>query len=288
MDYFFHIIIMICIYIILALSLNLLTGYGGLLSLAHAAFYGIGAYSYTILVTKGIIWPVAICLSIIFTSFISFLIAYPFLKLKGDYFILGTIAFQMIVFDILYNWTTLTGGPYGISGIPNFSILGHSLNSIPQNFCLISLITVIVIPVFSILYKTPFTRVLKTIREDEICSVSLGKATVKVKIWAFVISGGVAAIAGAIYASYVTYIDPTSFTLDESIFILIIVLVGGAGNLRGPLVGAFLLVILPEILRFIGLPSSIAPNVRQIIYGLILIILMLKHPKGLLGEYEFE
>jgi len=289
MNYFLHILIMIGIYIILALSLNFLTGYGGLLSLAHAAFYGIGAYTYTLLIMKlAIAWPVSILLAVLFTSFVSFLAAYPFLRLKGDYFILGTIGFQMIVFDILYNWIPLTRGPYGIPGIYRFSILGHTLNSIPENFFLVAFITGIVVLIFYVLYRSPFARILKTLREDEVASVSLGKHTTKVKIWTFVVSGGIAAIAGALYASYITYIDPTSFTLDESIFILTIVLVGGAGNLKGPLLGACILVILPELLRFIGLPSTIAPNVRQIIYALLLIIIMLKRPKGIAGEYGFE
>ena len=289
MDYFFHILIMIGIYMILALSLNFLTGYGGLISLAHAAFYGIGAYSYTLLVMKlAIAWPIAVFLAVLFTSFISFLAAYPFLKLKGDYFILGTIGLQMIVFDILYNWIPLTRGPYGIPGIPRFSILNHILNSISENFFLLAFITGIVFVIFFVLYKSPFTRILKTIRENEIATMAMGKHTNKVKIWTFVVSGGIAAVAGALYASYITYIDPTSFSLDESIFILTIVLVGGAGNLKGPLVGACILVVLPEILRFIGFPSTIAPNIRQIIYALLLIILMFKRPKGIAGEYGFE
>ena len=137
------------------------------------------------------------------------------------------------------------------------------------------------------LYSSPFGLVLKAIREDELSAISLGKNVKKFKILAFAISSGMAAIAGALYATYVTYIDPTSFTLEESIFILSIVLVGGSGNLRGPVIGTLLMILLPEGLRFLGIPDSLAPNIRQIIYALVLIILMRFRPQGLAGEYRF-
>ncbi|HDD64796.1 MAG TPA: branched-chain amino acid ABC transporter permease, partial [Firmicutes bacterium] len=141
---------------------------------------------------------------------------------------------------------------------------------------------------FRRLYNSPFGRVLKAIREDEIVASALGKDIPAIKIWAFVISAGIAAISGALYAGYVTYIDPTSFTLDESIFIISVVIIGGTGNLKGPLVGTLFMIILPEILRFLGLPDTVAPNVRQIIFGLALIILMKYRPQGIAGEYRFE
>ena len=129
---------------------------------------------------------------------------------------------------------------------------------------------------------------LKAIREDELSAVSLGKNVWWFKIIAFAISSGIAAIAGGLYAGYITYIDPTSFTLDESIFIISIVLVGGSGNFRGPIIGAVLMILLPEVLRFLGIQDSIAPNLRQIIYAMILILLMRYRPQGLAGEYRFE
>lgn len=128
---------------------------------------------------------------------------------------------------------------------------------------------------------------LKAIREDELSAISIGKNVRRFKILAFAISSGMAAIAGSLYASYVTYIDPTSFNLDESIFILSVVLVGGSGNLKGPIVGTLLMILLPEGLRFLGIPDNIAPNVRQMIYAFILILLMRFRPQGIAGEYRF-
>lgn len=269
--------------------MNLLIGFGGLISLAHAAFYGIGAYSTTLIMIKfGINFFPALISGILISSFLSLLIAYPSLRLKGDYFVLASLGFQIIVFSILYNWISLTRGPYGIPGIPRPVIFGIRIEN-PFSFSLLSgFIFYIVFLFFRYIYNSPFGRVLKAIREDEIAASSLGKDIPAIKIWAFLISTGIAAISGGLFASYVTYIDPTSFTLDESIFIISVVIIGGTGNLKGPIIGTLFMIILPEILRFLGLPDSIAPNVRQIIFGIALIILMKYRPEGLAGEYRFE
>ncbi len=288
MSYLLHILIMISIYIILGLSLNLLVGYGGLLSIAHAAFYGIGAYSYTLLLLQHFPWIAALVISLLGTALFAYIIARPALKLRGDYFILATIGLQAIVFGILYNWVSLTRGPYGIPGIPRASIFGYQFQSIPANLMLAGLFALGVMVFSHKLYNSPFGRLLKSIRENEQVSLAFGKNTTRVKVRSFVMAGAIAALAGALYASYITYIDPTSFTLDESIFILAIVLVGGSGNLKGPVVGAIALVILPEILRFLGLPNTIAPNMRQIIYALVLLFFMFKRPQGIAGEYKLD
>jgi branched-chain amino acid transport system permease protein len=216
------------------------------------------------------------------------IIAIPSLRLKGDYFFLSTLAFQIIVFSILYNWISLTRGPYGIPGIPKPKIFGLEFSDIPQYLILAIIICLIISLIFKNLYFSPFGRVLKAIREDEIVANALGKNVTKFKILTFIISGGLAAVAGSLYASYVTYIDPTSFTLDESIFIFSIIIIGGTGNFKGPLIGTIIMIFLPEILRFLRIPDTVAANVRQIIYGLLLIIFMRIRPQGIFGEYKFE
>jgi branched-chain amino acid transport system permease protein len=289
MNYLLHIFIMLCIYGILALSLNLLIGYAGLFSICHAAFYGIGAYASTLLMIKaGLNFFPALIGGIFVSSLFAFLIAYPSLRLRGDYFILATLGFQLIVYSILYNWIGLTRGPYGIPGIPRASLFGFEFDSIPLFLLLSSVIFLLVLFFVKKLYFSPFGRALKAIREDEIAASAMGKNLPLLKIWAFTVAGGVAAISGSLYATYVTYIDPTSFTLDESIFLIAVVLVGGSGNMKGPLVGALFMILLPEALRFLGLPDTIAPNVRQMIYGVLLIILMRYRPQGIAGEYKFE
>lgn len=289
MNYLLHILIMITIYFILSLSLNLLVGYTGLLSLCHAAFYGIGAYTSTLLIMKlGLNFPLALIAGMAVSMLLSLLVAYPSLRLKGDYFVLTSLAFQIIVFSILYNWVSLTRGPYGIPGIPHPRLFGFEFGSLPSFLALSSALAFLVFLVLYRLSSSPFGRVLKAIREDEIAASALGKRIPSFKIWAFVIASGIAAISGSLYAGYVTYIDPTSFTLGESIFILAILLVGGSGNLKGPIVGTLFMVILPEALRFLGIPDTVAPNVRQMIYGVLLIALMYLRPQGIAGEYKFE
>jgi branched-chain amino acid transport system permease protein len=289
MSYALHILIMITIYLILSLSLNLLVGYTGLLSICHAAFYGIGAYTSTLLIVKlGLSFPVALICGVLMAMLLSLLVAYPSLRLKGDYFVLTSLGFQIIVFSILYNWVGLTRGPYGIPGIPRPNLFGIEFGNLLLFLLLSAILASIVILVIYRLTSSPFGRALKAIREDELVTLALGKNVARFKIWSFVIASGIAAISGSLYAGYVTYIDPTSFTLDESIFILAIILVGGSGNLKGPIVGTAFMIILPEILRFLGIPDTIAPNVRQMIYGALLVLLMRYRSQGIAGEYKFE
>lgn len=289
MNYLLHILIMINIYLILAFSLNLLIGYTGLLSICHAAFYGIGAYISTLLmVNLGLNFFLALPLTILGAMLISLCVSLPSLRLKGDYFILATIGFQLIAFTILYNWIGLTRGPYGIPGIPAPSIFGFEFSTLPGYFLLSLIIVTGSFLVIRRILVSPFGRLLKAVREDELATQALGKDVFRIKVIAFLIAAGMAAISGSLFAHYVTYIDPTSFTLEESIFITTIIIVGGMGNLKGPVVGTILLLIIPEVLRFLGIPDSVAANLRQMIYALFLIGFMYFRPQGIAGEYKFE
>jgi branched-chain amino acid transport system permease protein len=289
MNYLLHILIMINIYMILALSLNLLVGYTGMLSLSHAAFYGIGAYISTLLIMqKGIGFIPAFLLAIAGTTLLSFIISIPSLRLKGDYFVLASLGFQIIIFTILYNWVGLTRGPYGIPGIPRPNLFGIEIDSILSYFIFSGIIAAFCIIFLYLIGDSPFGRVLKAIREDEIAAAALGKNIVRFKIIAFAIAAGFASVSGVLFAGYMRYIDPTSFTLMESIFIVSIIIIGGTGNISGPLVGTALMIILPEILRFLRIPDAIAANMRQIIYGLLIIVILRHKPQGFSGEYRFE
>lgn len=290
MDYIFHIIIMINIYIILTTSTNLLVGMTNLLSLGQAALYGIGAYLavFALMVLNLSLLPalVFVCIG---TSLLSLILAYPSLRLRGDYFVLATLGFQLIVFTILYNWVDVTKGPYGIPGIPSPILFGDfSISGIIPFSILSSILAIVVVAIFYKLIHSPFGRALKAVRDDELSIQALGRNVTSLKIWAFVVSSGLIGISGLLYASYVSYIDPTSFNLDEAIFILSAVIIGGTGNIKGPIIGAIFVVVLPELLRFVGLPDSIAANFRQIIYGLMIIILMRMRPQGLAGEYALK
>ena len=287
MEYLLHIGIMLCIYIILVLSTNLTVGMANLLTLCQAAFYGIGAYIGTFFLMQFNLPFVVIALIVMLTTGLtSLLISFASVKLKGDYFILATLGFQMIVYTILYNWISVTHGPYGIPGIPSIKLLGiWSLDGIYAYFILALIVAVLVCLLFSRLQHSPYGRMLKAIRTDELSAQALGRNTTRLKAWAFFISAAFAGVAGLIYASYVSYIDPTSFTLDESIFIITALFIGGIGSrVWGPIAGAAVVIILPELLRFVGLPDAVAANLRQVIYGLVLIVLMFVRPQGLLGN----
>ncbi|MDL2122638.1 MAG: branched-chain amino acid ABC transporter permease [Deltaproteobacteria bacterium] len=289
MEYLLHILILIGIYVILSVSLNLIVGYSGLLSIAHAAFYGVGAYVAALLALKFHSPFLAnIACAIILSGLLGAIMGIPSLRIRDDYFAIATFAFQVITFSIMNNWVSFTGGPMGLPGIPQPAIFGWQINSHYEFLFLISLLCIITVWISHKIVTSPFGRVLKAIREDEIFAQAMGKNVASYKVLIFVIGAGMASVAGVMYAYYISFIDPTSFTIMESIFIISIVIIGGAGNIWGSVLGAAVLVILPEALRFLGMPSSIAANMRQIIYGALLVIFMLFRPQGFIGEYSFK
>lgn len=285
MEYLLHIMIMINIYILLVLSANLPIGMANLLTMCQSAFYGIGAYISAFFLMQFDIPFLLVAMIVMFiTGLFSCVVSFASVKLKGDYFILASLGFQMIVYTILYNWIDVTRGPYGITGIPGIKLFGMLKINVWGYFVLTTLISLIVTGLFRSIKSSPYGRVLKAIRSDELSVKALGRNTVLFKSWAFFISAAFSGLGGLIYASYVNYIDPTSFTLDESIFIISALFVGGVGNIKGPVLGAVFVVLLPEILRFVGMPDAIAANMRQVIYGLALVLVMYFRPQGLWGE----
>lgn len=287
MEYIFHVIYLLCIYVMLVLSANLTTGMANLLTMCQAAFYGIGAYIGTFLLFQcNYIFALIAFVVMLVTGLSSLTISYASVKLKGDYFVLATMGFQLIVYTVLYNWTDVTNGTYGIAGIPNINLAGGviTLDNIYLNLAFILAITGLVVFFLHILKTSPYGRLLKAIRTDDITVESFGRNTASVKIWAFALSSAIAGLAGVLYASYVGYIDPTSFPLKESIFILCALFIGGIGNIEGPICGAVFVIILPEILRWVGLPDTNAAEIRQIIYGIALVLIMIYRPQGIKGR----
>jgi len=288
MEYILHILILIAIYSIVGISLNLVVGYTGLLSIAHAGFYGIGAYTAALLALNfHTNFLVAMTAAVIVTAAFGFLIGFPSLRIRDDFFVIATFGFQVILFQIMNNWMDLTHGPLGLPGIPQPQLFGYTFTSHVDFLILAGAFAVLVFLVARRLVKSPFGNVLRAIREDDLFAQSLGKNVNFYKIVIFSVGAGLVAIAGSLYAYYITFIDPTSFTIQESIFMLSIVIVGGAGRLSGSIIGAILLVSIPELLRFIGMPSSIAANMRQILYGGLLVAFMMFRPKGIFGEFSF-
>jgi branched-chain amino acid transport system permease protein len=289
MNYILHLLIYLDIYIIITMSLNLLVGYGGLFQLAHAAYYGIGAYT-TALLMVALGWgfiPAIIC-SIIITGCLSLLVSIPAWRFRSDYFVMLSLAVQVTIYSLLYNWTGLTKGPFGITGIPKPTILGYKIDTLPNMFILSTVIAIICGVILYVLLRSPWGKALKAMRDDELAARGLGKNTRLFKLQAFLIACSMVALAGGLYATYVSYIDPTSFTLDESILMLSMVIVGGTGNFRGPIVGALILIAIPEILRFVHIPDAFAANIRLLIYGLLIVTMAHFRPQGLAGKYRFK
>lgn len=285
MEYFVHILNFLGIYIILGISYNILIGYAGLFSMAQAAFYGIGAYISALLAIKlGLHFSIGIVFGVLGAMLISLLLSISTLRVKGDYLVIATFGFQILICNVFLNWTSLTGGAEGLRNIPSPKIFGYAIKTVYANFFLIFLFTLLIIWVASRIMNSPFGSILKGLREDETAALALGKNTLRFKIVAFGISGGMAAIGGSLYAHYITYIDPTSFTLEETIFILSVVIVGGSGSIGGSIVGAIILVIFPELFKFFALPDSIAAPFRQILYGILLVGFMMFRPQGIIGE----
>ncbi|MCL5960540.1 MAG: branched-chain amino acid ABC transporter permease [Chloroflexi bacterium] len=284
-EYFTHILVMISIYVILGTSFDLLIGYTGLISLCHAAFFAIGAYASALLTLKaGWNFFPAVLAGMVLSGLISLVIAVPSLRVKGDYLVISSFGFQLIVTSVLLNWDSLTNGPAGVPGIPRPSVFGFVITG--NNFVALTVvIAVLCVFVAWRVTQSPFGRVLKGIREDEIATRSLGKNIVSFKIVVFAVACALAAVGGSLYASYSRWIGPESFNLVESIFIFSIVAVGGAGTIRGPIVGAVVLVTLPELLRLLNIPSAVAFQARQMLYATLLILFMRFRPQGLLGEY---
>ncbi|BCX15677.1 MAG: branched-chain amino acid ABC transporter permease [Candidatus Parcubacteria bacterium] len=288
MDYLINISILFSIYAILGLSLNLLVGYGGLLSISHAAFYGIGAYTTAILLTKtNFGFLSSVILGALLAGIISLLIGLVLSKFKGDYYALVSLGFNIIIFSIFLNWQSLTKGPFGIAGIPKPELLGVDFSDHFSFLILVLIFLALIYFISSFIVNSSFGRVLKAIREDEVAISVFGYNTFYFKLIIFIIAAMIASIAGSLYAVYISFIDPSSFQVTESVFILAIIILGGLANLRGSILGALFLIFLPELLRFIGFPLEIAAQMRQVIYGLILVLLMIYKPQGLIGEYKF-
>lgn len=287
MEYFIHLGILISIYSILGLSLNLIVGYTGLLSITQAAFYGIGAYATAILLTSfGINFFISVVAGIVISALAALLIGYILSRFKGDYFALGSFGFNIIIFSIFLSWQDLTRGPLGIPGIDRPEIFGFTFSSNLSFFILSLIVAFFAYLISRFIVRSSFGRVLTAIREDEKAISIFGYKTHHYKLTIFVISAAIASIAGSLYASYITFIDPSAFNLNESIFILSIIILGGLANNKGAVIGAVFLILLPEILRFVGFPTDVAAQMRQVVYGLILILLMLYRPQGLVGEYK--
>lgn len=284
MDLLIGFSILACIYVILASSLNILIGYSGIFTMAQAAIFGVGAYSVALLETK-LGWGLipALIGAVIIAGVFSAVMAIPSLGVSGDYFIVASFGLQMLLHTLFMNLDGLTNGPAGVQRIPRPEFFGYQLNSDLSYLIFSFILTGLVLLFLVKISRTGFGRVLRAIKEDETVVESLGKSAKRSKVVATVLSGCVAAVAGGIYANYVTYISPDSFTIHESIFITQLIILGGLGSWKGATIGAIILLGLPELLKFLPISPVYAAPLRQVFFGILIIAFMILRPKGIFG-----
>lgn len=287
MEYLINLAILFCIYGTLALSLNMVVGMAGLVSLAQAAFYGIGAYAAAIGMTKlGLGFFSTLLLGMLANGILAFVVGKILSRFQGDYYAIVSAGLSVIVFSVLLNWKDLTNGPLGIFGIPKPEIGSFRLVSNFSYLVLCLAAVALSCGIYVLFDRSSFGRTLKALREDEQLTRLQGYNTKHFKSIVFVVSAMMSGIAGAMFASYISFIDPSTFQLKEGIFLFTIIIVGGLSSAKGSIAGALILISLPEVLRFIGLPYETAAQLQQIIYGALLVLMMILRPQGLFGKYR--
>jgi branched-chain amino acid transport system permease protein len=279
-EYALHLATLAGIFVIATVALQLLVSQTGLLSVAQAVFMAVGSYSAALLTTRfGAPGILEFFVAAIAALLVSLLISVPSLRLRDDYFAIATFGLQMIAGGVLLNCTTVTNGPMGVADIKPLAAAGISFRSPYTFFILVSACAGLAIWCVELVQASRFGLVLRAIWHDELFAQALGKDTLRFKVKIVGLSAILTAVSGVFYAHFLTYIDPSSFTLMDSVLLLAMVVIGGQSPL-GAAAGAIILVLLPEALRFVGLPSALAANLRQVVYGLLLVGVIAFRPQG--------
>jgi branched-chain amino acid transport system permease protein len=272
---------LIGIYAIAAIGLNLVMGFGGVVSLGHGAFFGLGAYSYAFIMKYFNLPPfMVLLLSVAIVCLIACIVGVPLLRLKGYFLALGTLGFGIIVYTFVNNASEMTGGPNGIAGVPVFSIGSFSFNSYFSSFYLIWVTVFIIYIINKNIIQSKEGRAFKAIHSDEQVAETLGIKLLNYKLKMFLISSAFTAVGGVYYAYYMSYISPSAVSLDTSINILIMTVLGGLGSLIGPIVGSVLFQFLNDFSKLYFEHGEI------FIKGLLMMFIILFFSKGIGPQLE--
>lgn len=278
--YFLHLGILALIWVIVAQGQNLVQGFTGYVSIAAAGFMGVGAYASTLLTTKlgWSVWTSMACAPLL-AGVLAVVVGYPSLRVKGHYFAIVTMAYNLVIFIVLINFSSLTGGESGITGVPkpeNFSVFGIAVNFDARiaYYYLTLICAALATVVCGLVLHSRVGRVLLAIRQNEPLVDAAGVFAWRYKMFAFVLSAALCGVAGALYAHFIGFLNPEPFGVDQSLNAILAVILGGSGTLAGPVVGAFLVVALPEFLR-------VAETYRLIVYGLLLVLTTIFMPRGI-------
>ncbi|WP_238492559.1 branched-chain amino acid ABC transporter permease [Desulfotruncus alcoholivorax] len=273
-DYYIHVLITLGLFIILSLSLNLVSGYTGQLSIGHAAFYGIGAYVTALLMLKlNLSFLVAIPIGGLVTAFFGLLLGLPTMRLAGDYLAIVTLGFGEIVRLVLLNWDKVTRGPMGLPGIPAPELGSYVFMSKIPYYYTVFIIVLITVATMRRIVNSGFGLSLIAISQDELAAEAVGINTLRCKIISFIISAFFAGIAGGFFAVYISFVSPDSFTFMDSIMVLEMVVLGGLASIPGSIIGAVVLGLIPEILRFMA-------EYRMLIFGALMVVIVIFKPDG--------
>ena len=286
-------LIMIGFYMMLGLSLNFVSGYIGEVSLGHAAFYAVGAFTVSLLTVDGGwgFWP-SVMAGVLLCGLLGALLAYATMRVSGTYLTVLTLAFFYLVMNIIQNWESVTHGAAGIFNIPAANIFGikFTMQNAGYYYCLLAY-TALAIVVTRLIINSRFGRAMKAVREDAMASTLIGINNQTYRVIAYVLSGMFAGLAGTLYGPFLGYINYLSFTYNMCLLSLVVLIIGGRGTIKGAIIGAIIIAPLGEVLRmaftlFEYLPVQVMPDPekwRFVLYGLLLVIMMRQRPQGILG-----
>jgi branched-chain amino acid transport system permease protein len=278
-DYILNLFVLAGVYAIAVLGLGILLGYAGQMSLGQAAFFGIGAYVSGWLTTQAgwNFWE-GVPAAVVISACVGFCVGYPCLRLSGHYLALATIGFGIITQLVLVNWKQFTNGPDGMSGIPPPAIGPYTIDGYGAYFYIVLACVVACAYVSVRIKSTRIGRAMEAIRENELAASAMGINTTRYKIMAFVLAGAYAGLGGALLAHSIKFISPDSYSFDQSVVFLVMLIIGGSSSIGGAIVGALLLTLLPEVLRPLR-------NSYIMVYGAAVIAMIIFLPQGLAGLF---
>ena len=275
--YYLGVLVFVGIYSLITIGLSMLMGYAGQISLGHAGFFAIGAYTSGLLTTKGGFPPLlAILAALLLTACVAFLIGVPSLRLRGHYLAMATLGFGEIVHIALNASVDLTGGPSGFGEIPRIALGGLLVESALSRYYLVWGLVIVALLLSLNIVHSRVGRALRSIHGSEVAASAMGVNTARYKVQVFVLSAVYASVAGSLYAHFITFISPGSFDLTFSVLLVTMVVIGGMSSVWGALMGTVLLGLLPEVLRGFK-------DYDILIYGAILLLMMMFMPEGLFG-----